>query len=45
MADWLTDKDTLDGAKVYGKNDDPIGFYVETEDGYVYFGEEVLQYE
>ena len=45
MADWLTDDDTLDGAKVYGKKDDFTGFYVETEDGYVYFEEEVPQYE
>ena len=45
MADWLTNDDTLDGAKVYGKKDEPKGFYVETEDGYVYFEEEVPQYE
>ena len=43
MADWLTDDDTLDGAKVYGKKDDPTGFYVETEVGYVYFGREESQ--
>ena len=43
MADWLTDDDTLDGANVYGKKDDPTGFYVETEVGYVYFGREESQ--